>query len=137
MRGRGRRPFLRRNSDRFSDRYDAIVLDAFSGGEIPRHFLTPNFHRLAKSRLRRGGMVLINLVVQSDDDPLFATVTKALRSVWRQTRLLDMKSSSIRNVIVAAGAVKALKTPRLRIKPAIQARSLANRLAGFFFRPLR
>ena len=82
-------------------------------------------------------MVLINLVAQSDDDPLFATVTKALRPVWRQTRLLDMKSSSIRNVIVAAGAVKTLKAPRLRIKPTIQARSLANRLAGFFFRPLR
>ena len=125
--------FLRRNPGRF----DAIVLDAFTEGRIPRHFLRPAFHRLAKSRLRRGGMILINMIVRESDDPLFSAVTKALAPLWRYHRLLDMKSSKDRNVIVAAGAVHGLKAPRLRIKPATGARTLADHLAGYFFRPLR
>jgi hypothetical protein len=48
-----------------------------------------------------------------------------------------VKSFSNRNVIAVAGAVRVLKAPRLHIKPAIQARKLAQSLAGFFFRPLR
>jgi spermidine synthase len=125
--------FLRRNSAR----YDAIVLDAFVEGRIPGHFLTPNFHRLAKARLRRGGIVLINMVIRGDDDPLFAALAKAFAPVWRFARLLDVKSFSNRNVIAVAGAVRDLKAPRLRMKPAIGARRLAKSLAGFFFRPLR
>jgi spermidine synthase len=125
--------FLRRNPAC----YDAIVLDAFVEGRIPRHFLTPNFHRLVKARLRRGGIVLINMVIRGDDDPLFAAMAKAMTPVWRHTRLLDVKSFSNRNVIAAAGAVRDLKAPRLRIKPAIGVRSLSKSLAGFFFRPLR
>jgi spermidine synthase len=125
--------FLRRNLDR----YDAIVVDAFVEGRIPGHFLTPSFHRLAKARLRRGGTVLINMVIRGDDDPLFAALAEAFAPVWRYTRLLDVKSFSNRNVIAVAGAVRDLKAPRLRIKPAIGARGLAKSLAGFFFRPLR
>jgi hypothetical protein len=64
-------------------------------------------------------------------------MAKAMTPVWRYTRLLDVKSFSNRNVIAVAGAVRDLKAPRLRIKPAIQARKLAQSLAGFFFRPLR
>jgi spermidine synthase len=125
--------FLRRNSER----YDAIVLDAFIEGRIPAHFLTPNFLRLAKARLRRSGIVLVNMVIRGDDDPLFATMAKAMAPVWRYARLLDLKSFSNRNVIAVAGAVRGLKAPRLRIKPATGARKLAQSLAGFFFRPLR
>jgi spermidine synthase len=124
--------FLRRNSNR----YDALVLDAFANGRIPRHFLTPSFHGLAKSRLRRGGIVLINMIIRSDDDPMLSAMAKALAGVWRYRRLLDTETSSNRNVIVAAGAVRGLKAPRLRITPAIQARRVAETLARFSFRSL-
>jgi spermidine synthase len=124
--------FLRRNLVR----YDAIVVDAFARGQIPRHFLTLSFHRLAKSRLRRGGIVLINMIVRGDDDPILSAMAKTLAGAWRYRRLLDIKSSSIRNVIVAAGSVKGLKAPRLRMPPAIQARRVAETLARFSFRPL-
>jgi hypothetical protein len=56
--------------------------------------------------------------------------------VWRYRRLLDTETSSNRNVIVAAGAVRGLKAPRLRITPAIQARRVAETLARFSFRSL-
>ncbi|HZQ41117.1 MAG TPA: hypothetical protein VFA87_09990 [Rhizomicrobium sp.] len=80
-------------------------------------------------------MVLANLVVDGDD-PLLATLARAL-SIWRRRRLLDSKSSSKRNVIAVAGAVRDLKAPKLRLAPAIQARKLTDRLGGFFFAPLR
>lgn len=124
--------FLRRNSAR----YDALVLDAFAESRIPHHFLTPSFHRQAKSRLRRGGMILINMIIRGEDDPMLAMMAKALASVWRYRRVLDTKSSSKRNVILAAGSVRGLKAPRLRLVPAIGARRLAETLAGFSFRPL-
>ena len=127
--------FLRRNSE--SGRYDAIVVDAFVAGKIPGQFLTPNFHRQAKARLRRGGIVLVNMVVLGDDDPLFAAMAKAIAPAWRHARLLDIKSRSNHNVIALAGSVRDLKAPRLRMKPAIGVRRLSETLARFFFRPLR
>lgn len=124
--------FLRRNSNR----YDALVLDAFTNGQIPRHFLTPRFHGWAKSRLSRGGIVLINMIIRGDDDPMLSAMAKALAGVWRYRRLLDTESSSNRNVIVAAGAVRGLKAPRVRVAPAIHARRVAEALARFSFRSL-
>jgi len=124
--------FLRRNLGR----YDAIVLDAFANGRIPRHFLTTRFFRLAKTRLRRDGIMLANMVIGGDDDPLLAAMAEAM-AIWRYRRLLDSKSLSNRNVIASAGSVRHLKAPRLRMTPAIQARKLSEKLAGFFFRPLR
>lgn len=125
--------FLRRNCGR----YDAIVLDAFAEGEIPRHFLTPAFLRLAKVHLRRGGMVLINLVISRDDDPLLETMARAARLVWRTPAFLDGKSSSNRNVILAAGAVKTLRRPRLLVAPAVGRKHLVKALAEFSFSALR
>ena len=123
--------FLQRNSSC----YDAIVLDAFAGGIVPRHFLTSRFFRLVKARLKRSGIVLVNMVVGGDDDPLFAAMAKAM-AAWRYRRLLDLKSSSNRNVIVVAGAVRDLKAPKLHVAPSIQAKRVAETLARFFFRPL-
>jgi hypothetical protein len=57
--------------------------------------------------------------------------------MWRYRRLLDLKSSSNRNAIVVAGAVRDLKAPRLRMAPAIQVKRVTETLARFFFRPLR
>ena len=125
--------FLRRNSTRC----DAIVLDAFADGQIPRHFLTPGFFRLAKERLKRGGIVLVNMVVMDDGDKLFETVARAVTKVWRAPRLLDGKSHSNRNVIVAVGAATNLTPPRLIIAPTAGAKRLVKALADFSFRPLR
>ncbi|HKD47053.1 MAG TPA: fused MFS/spermidine synthase [Rhizomicrobium sp.] len=125
--------FLARNSVR----YDAIVLDAFAESQIPSHFLTAKFFRLAKDRLRRGGIVLVNMVVLSNDDLLFETMARAMAPAWRRRRLLDGKSHNSRNVIAAAGAVKFLRPPRLIVTPSIRSKRLVKALAGFSFRPLR
>lgn len=46
-----------------SDRsYDAVVLDAFSGTDIPRHLLTVEALRLARERLTPDGIVVLNVI---------------------------------------------------------------------------
>lgn len=117
-------------------RYDAIVVDAFVGGEIPDHFLTPNFLRLAKRRLKRGGIVLFNIVILGDDDPLPDRLTHAMRRQWRDVRSWDAGGPGSRNLIATAGAVKSLKKPRLRVRPATGARRLINALQRFSLRAL-
>ncbi len=53
------RAFLRRNPNQ---RWDAIILDAFSiGGRLPFHLMTQEFLATVKARLNPDGVVLANL----------------------------------------------------------------------------
>jgi spermidine synthase len=125
--------FLRRRTAR----YDAIVLDAFADEVIPPHFLEKNFFRLVKSRLKRGGLFLVNIVVLDDDDPIPDRIAHAMKDVWRNVRLLDADGFENRNAVVMAGSVRGLKRPRLRMPPSIGARALAKDLGQLSFRVLR
>ncbi|MES2292338.1 MAG: fused MFS/spermidine synthase [Pseudomonadota bacterium] len=125
--------FLRRRADR----YDAVILDAFSNEIIPPHLLKEGFFRLVKSRLKRGGLFLVNIVVRDDADPTPDRIGHAMKKIWRGVRLLDADGFENRNAVAMAGAVDTLKRPRLRMKPASGARVLAKDLAELSFRPLR
>ena len=48
--------------------YDAIILDAFGEHGMPAPFMQPSFFKLARSRLNRGGLFLMNVIVDDDDD---------------------------------------------------------------------
>jgi spermidine synthase len=125
--------FLRRARHR----YDAIVLDAYGDSGLPRHLATPAFFRLAKSRMTaRGAVFAANLMVADDDDPAPLRVTAAMRKVWRCLRLLDAEGWDDRNAIALAGAVRALKRPRLLMPPRRNARKLAAGLKTLKFRRL-
>jgi 2-polyprenyl-3-methyl-5-hydroxy-6-metoxy-1,4-benzoquinol methylase len=127
------RAFLRRGSTF----YDAVVLDAFAKTVVPRHLLTPSFFALVKSRMRpRGSVFLINLIVADDDDPLPVRVVRNMRDVWRDARRLDQEEWEDRNAIAMAGAVRALKRPRVLMRPARRARQIANSLSTMQFRDL-
>jgi spermidine synthase len=125
--------FLRRKAGR----YDAIVLDAFAEEAIPPHLLKAEFFRLAKKRLKRGGLFLVNIVVLAQNDPAPDRIAATMKKVWRGVRLLDSDGFETRNAVAIAGAVKGLKRPRLRMAPAAGARKLAKGLAELSFRPLR
>jgi spermidine synthase len=118
-------------------RYDAIVLDAFANRAIPPQFLKAEFFRLVKSRLRRDGLFLVNIMVLADDKSAPDRIAGVMKKVWRGVRLLDSCGFESRNAVAMAGAVKGLKRPRLRMEPAIGARRLAKGLAELSFRPLR
>ncbi|MBN9546832.1 MAG: fused MFS/spermidine synthase [Alphaproteobacteria bacterium] len=125
--------FLRRTKAR----YDAVILDAFADTIIPPHLLTERFFRLARSRLNRGGLFLVNIVVKDDDDPTPDTIARTMRKAWRQVRLLDADGFENRNAVAMGGAVRGLKRPRLLMKPAHGSRALEKSLAQLFFRRLR
>jgi hypothetical protein len=52
-------------------------------------------------------------------------------------RLLDAQDGDGGNAVVVAGSVKALKPPRLMMRPMLGARELARDLGALDFRPLR
>jgi len=118
--------------------FDAVVLDAFSKTEVPRHLLSPKFFALVKARMKaRGSIFLINIIVADDDDPLPQRVIANMHYVWRQARLLDHEEWEDRNAIALAGAVRDLKRPRLMMTPGRRARAIANSLSTMRFRDLR
>jgi SAM-dependent methyltransferase len=126
--------FLRRNARR----YDAIVLDAYADGKVPRHLLTRRFFALAKSRLRlRKPLFMANLLVGDADDRSPDRIAWRMSAVWRQVRLLDAQDEDDRNAVAVAGSVKALKRPRLLMRPKPGAPELARELSALDFRPLR
>lgn len=55
----GRRA-LQREEDRGTPRYDALLLDAFSGGHVPTHLLTLEAFELYASRVRRDGWIAVH-----------------------------------------------------------------------------
>lgn len=124
--------FLRRERRRF----DAIVLDAFRGADIPLHLVTPVFFASIKAHLKPGGIVLLNLIAADDGDPLPHEIGSRMKTVWRTVRLLDRPDRTERNAILAAGRVKALKRPRLLMKPRRRAKAIAAVLKTMRFCPL-
>lgn len=118
--------------------YDAIVVDAFADGVVPQQLLTRAFFMLAKRRLRaRNSILLLNVIVASDDDRTPDRIARTMKTAWRNVRLLDSDGWLDRNAIVAAGSVAKLKRPKLSMPPMRGAPKIAKSLAEMKFRALR
>jgi spermidine synthase len=72
------RPFLRRTSER----YDAIVVDAYRQPYIPFYLATREFFALARRRLRAGGVVLVNVGHPRSSDRLEQVLSATLGAVF-------------------------------------------------------
>jgi SAM-dependent methyltransferase len=119
-------------------RYDAIVLDAFADGAIPKQFLNPTFFALAKAKMRpRGALFLANIIVDDDDDRRPDIMARTMKTAWRQVRLLDCDGWIDRNAVIVAGAAARLTRPRLLMPPKRGAAKLARGLKDLVFRALR
>lgn len=102
----GRR-FLRRDEGG----WDLIVVDAYYADAIPFHMATVEFVELARSRLARGGVVVVNLIgsLIGDTSRLLRAITKTYRAVFSTVALhpvyLDANDHVLdepRNVILVA-----------------------------------
>lgn len=118
-------------------RYDAIVLDAFDDDKIPPPFWRKAFFALAKKRLKAGGIFVVNITVQDDDDDTPDRFCMLMRTAWRSVRLLDTDGYVDRNAVAIAGRVRRLNVPRLMIRPHRRAKQIARELKGLEFRNLR
>jgi spermidine synthase len=76
------RPFLQRTHARF----DAILIDAYRQPYVPFYLATQQFFRLARSRLRPGGIVALNVATVPGDHRLARDVAGTLRTVFPQVR---------------------------------------------------
>jgi spermidine synthase len=76
------RPFLRR-TDR---RYDAILVDAYRQPYIPFYLATREFFELARSKLKPGGLVMVNAGHPEDSDDLEQVLGATMDDVFRTVR---------------------------------------------------
>jgi len=72
------RPFLRRATEA----YDAIFMDAYRQPYVPFYLATREFFALARDRLARGGLVIVNVGHPETSDALERTLTATLRAVF-------------------------------------------------------
>jgi spermidine synthase len=77
------RPFL----ERTDKRYDLIVVDAYRQPYVPFYLATSEFFRLARERLRPGGMIALNVAATPGDhklsDAVGTTLLTAFPQAWR------------------------------------------------------
>jgi spermidine synthase len=114
--------------------YDAIVLDAFHGDDIPAHLQSPQFFGLVRQRLAPGGVMLANVLVANDSDQSAGRVAESMKGVWADVRVLDAPGISDRNAIVMAGRVSQLREPGLLMPPVTNPQVIAAELGRLCFR---
>jgi spermidine synthase len=73
------RPFLRRSK---GSHWDAILIDAYRQPYIPFYLVTREFFELAESRLRPGGVVVINVGHPEGHDELERALAATMRAVF-------------------------------------------------------
>jgi spermidine synthase len=120
-----------------TERYDAIVLDAFGVGGAPRHLMRKSFFASVKARLSRSGIFLINCLAEDDEDRAPDRIGFRLKGIFSQVALCDAEGELDRNVLVLAGGVKKLKRPQLTLRPARGADGVSAELKCYDFRGLR
>lgn len=116
-------------------RYDAIVLDAYDGDNIPPHLRTLEFLELVESRLDQSrGCLFANIQVMHDLDRAADIYAAAARLTWNNVRLLDTRGVIGRNALVLAGNVRGLQKPDLLMPPQWDHEEIALDLGYMEFR---
>jgi predicted O-methyltransferase YrrM len=115
--------------------FDAIVLDAFLGGELPEELISEIFFNRAHKRLRKDGAIFVNVHVTPNNSDAADRVAQRMAEVLSEVRILDRPKSKIRNAIIMAGAVRGLRKPRIVMEPRIESRMIARVLGAMAFRP--
>lgn len=117
--------------------YDAIVVDAFAAGAIPKHLCSVAFFRLACRRLADSGCIYFNVLVEHDLDPGADVLAGRMADSGLQVRLLDTPGKIERNAIVMGGAVADLRPPALLVTPETSGDELIEELEQMHFRAWR
>jgi SAM-dependent methyltransferase len=126
--------FLRRTRGR----YDAIVLDAYNGGDFPDVFKKAAYLSSVKAHLSGANAIYLeNMLVDDDEDRAPDNRARLLQQVWPDVRLLDCDGWVDRNAVIAAGAVRGLRKPKLLMPPSRGVKKLERELESLTFRRLR
>jgi spermidine synthase len=79
------------------EKWDWILVDAYSGGSVPPHLKTREFYELLRARLAPGGVVALNLHL---GNKLFASDQATLREVFSTVALFAVPGTG--NVVALA-----------------------------------
>lgn len=119
-------------------RYDAIILDAYIGSDLPAHLRSRSLFRLAKRRIADDdGCVFANVYTQHDLDRAPDAAATEMAAAWDQVRVLDIRGITSRNAIVMAGRVRDLVKPKLLLAPESGTDEILYDLDRWAFRPWR
>jgi len=117
-----------------TNKFDAVILDAYCGSTIPEHFCTADFFKLVRSRLcGPNGGFFANVQVADDEDEAALRFAAAAGAVWSCVRILDWPGAIYRNAIIAGGGVEALTAPTLTLKPLSLSESISRELRQLRF----
>ncbi|MEK1853232.1 MAG: fused MFS/spermidine synthase [Phyllobacterium sp.] len=117
-------------------RYDAIVLDAYTGGDIPHHLCSESFFGLAQMRLDNScGCLIGNVCARNDRDTIPRRIAAKLSNVWADVRLLDTPGIWNRNALLLAGQVKELAPPMMLMPPEVGSNDIVRELDRLRFTP--
>jgi spermidine synthase len=99
---------------RLTEKYDVIVLDAFSGDSPPFHLLTREAFTDLKERLAANGLVVANIVggVSGEASRIASSVVATMESVFGKTHvfspnwlLMGKKRDYVSTMFLVAGAL--------------------------------
>ena len=117
-------------------RYDILIIDAFTGENIPAHMKGAAFFEAAGRCLRKDGFALVNVCLERKSDPTADRIAAGFKERGLPVRLLDSPGGE-RNAIVLAGKVGNLRRPRLLIPPQAGAKQTGKELRAMRFRRRR
>lgn len=116
-----------------NERFDAIALDVFDGGQIPKHLRTVEFFQLAASRLSEKGVIVVNAIVEHDldmqADNLAASIKKA---TGKPVLILDQFNEPDRNVVIIGGTI-----PEAVLPMGSEPEDIQKELRTMHLRPIR
>ena len=77
-------------------RYDLIVLDAYSRSYVPFHLMTLEFFKLVSSHLTRNGIVTSNLIsgIETDNDQLLTAEVNTMHAVFPNVYAFPVEGTS-------------------------------------------
>jgi spermidine synthase len=117
-------------------RYDVLIIDAFSGENIPDHMRGAAFFKAVGRCLRKDGMALANVCLHRRSDPTADRIAAGFKEIRWPVRLLDSPGAE-RNAIVLAGNVRNLRRPELLLRPRASAKQTVKELRAMRFRRRR
>jgi spermidine synthase len=90
---------------RLGERYDAVVVDALRGSDVPYHLVSRECFELIRGRLRRGGMVVVNFhgALGGAEARLVRSLERTLREVFPHVEIrADEQRPGWGNAVFAA-----------------------------------
>ncbi len=117
-------------------RFDVLIIDAFTGENIPAHMQSAALFEAVGRCLRKDGVALVNVCLERKSDPIADRIAAGFKKRGLAVRLLDSPGGE-RNAIVLAGQVRDLRRPRLLIPPQAGAKLTGKELHAMRFRRRR